>query len=178
MSIIWCFFYAIYLINILYYSIRKKEDFRIRFTKKSFIVITGITIVLAIVLTLFYYPKEVLLANYKIQEISVEIYDIHKNTEERLDINSESSIEEFSKLLKGYKCRASINSGDTLIDEKTIFIKMYIYDGKRYFSYNMIIKEKLQRVYTAANIDFIYIIDNNDEMLVTKIFDYINQIKE
>lgn len=176
-SMIFSTYSVVYLLNSLYYRVREKEIWIDAYHKRSFIRTLAMLLLSSMILLFFYYPKEVLPGEYSYDAVYVSIVGVRGQKEETLMIKDARNLEAFAKTLESYKRRRRFDSGDTVIDGKTIFISMVIFKGNHSSPYHMIIKEDLQRVYTGANTDFIYIVDNKDDMLGRKVFEYIDSIR-
>lgn len=166
---------TLYLVNALYYLLKKREEI---IAKKKYIIVSSILIISIISIIIFYYPKDVLPSDYDIQTVYIT-YFTEKNEEKNIKIKDKAIIEDLGNILKEYKCKRNLSSGrGDFVDEKTVFIDMFIKKGNYLDLYHLVIKEDYQKAYKAANIDFIHTINNKDNKLQEKIYNFVDKIKD
>jgi hypothetical protein len=124
----------------------------------------------------FYYPQDVLPDKYDF--IEIQISDENRfATENSLTITDKKALNEFRNILLGYKCRRSYDTGETALDSEVIFIDTIVRVGDKTTPLHFIFEQGQQRRYTGGNVDFIYVVENEDNNLYNKIHEYVSKYK-
>lgn len=179
-SMIFPFVFLIYLIIGLFYKISARKNLNEYFKKKTLIVfIFGLVISITTVF-IFLYPRDIVPNNYSFDKIKITLVENSMGNEKELVIEEKKALDELASILRDYKSVRSFDGGSIRIKGKVVFIDMLIFSNEKQkaFPLHLIIKENKQRVYTASNTDFIYIIRNKDGMFDNKIFDFVDRYYE
>ncbi|QUH27652.1 hypothetical protein [Vallitalea guaymasensis] len=168
-----------YIIKGIYYKHKKQGKHNEYYSRKKIFLYSGLIIVTAIIISIFYLPREVL-PNDDYSIYSMNLHKIYPIEQNQYNIKELSKLEELERILKDYKCKRSLfgtSCVQHMKDSKPICFSLILYNQneKETLVVNFIIENDRQRVYTSANIDFVYDIENKDGMLDDKIYRFFEE---
>ncbi|GMQ64454.1 hypothetical protein [Vallitalea maricola] len=168
-----------YIIKGIYYKHKKQGKHNKYYSRKKIFLYSGIIIVTSIVISVFYLPRQVLPNDdYSIYSMNLNrFYPIEQNQYNLKDL---SKLKKLENILKDYKCKRILfgtSCVQIIKDSNPICFSLLWYNEneRETLFVNFIIEKDRQRVYTSANIDFVYDIDNNDGMLADKIYRFFDE---
>ena len=168
---------AIYLFYKCIIAITKQikssgKEFIIKFNKRTIFFIFSMLLSIML-LVIFYYPQHVIPDKF-----SFNSFTIHAaNKPERISISSEEKLSELKKILNEYKCKRSLNRNITYEQHEAIEIDTIVLNSNgRIEPMHIVIADKQHIRYSAGNTDFIYIINDKDNMLKSKIIGFIGSL--
>ena len=129
---------------------------------------------------MFFYPRDIVPNNYSFDKIKITLVENSMGNKKELVIEEKKVLDELSSIFRDYKSVRSFEGGRIHINGKVAFIDMLIFNDKKQkvALLHLVIKENKQRVYTAGNTDFIYIIRNKDGMFDDRVFDFVDRCYE
>lgn len=113
---------------------------------------------------------------YNFDEISITTITGSSVKSDRITIKDKERLNEFKDIFRGYLCKRSLES-DSIIksDMNVAFIDLVIVDNNRASPLHFIIRKDYMKRYTASNTDFIYVIQDDENQLAEKVFDFVNK---
>jgi hypothetical protein len=142
------------------------------------LILLGSLLVSCIGLILFYMPQQVLPDEYNFDEISIRIITPSSETD-RITIKDKEGLDEFRELFRGSICRRSDDLGRTTLYLETVcFIDLTVFDRGRVSPLHFVVTQGKLRRYTAGNTDFIYIIEDDEHLLASRVFNYAHKYAE
>ncbi|GMQ60537.1 hypothetical protein AN1V17_49370 [Vallitalea sediminicola] len=168
-----------YIIKVIYYKHKKQEKHNEYYSRKKIFIYFGIIIITSIIISVFYLPRQVL-SNDDYSIYSMNIHKFYPIEQNKLNIKDLSKLKELEKILKSYKCKRSLfgtSCVQIIESSKPICFSLILYNQNKNESLllNFIIEKDRQRVYTSANIDFVYDIVDKDGMLADKIHRFFEE---
>lgn len=170
-----CFISAVGLIYSIICKIKNKRPLVYWIKDKDTLILLGSILAACIGLILFYLPQQVIHDDYGFDEISIEIASPSSRTD-RITINDKEGLAEFKEMFRGHTCRRSLDSGDTMMYSDVVFIDLTVFDNGKAFPLHFIITQGNLKKYTAANTDFIYIIEDDEHILSGMLFEYAKNL--
>lgn len=141
-------------------------------------IILACFLVSCIGLTLFYYPQPVIPDDYNLVSLELVFANPHP-THDIVTITDKKALDEFKSLFDGYVCRRSIAAeGNARNYSYAVFIHSFARKGDKSSPLHFTIRhEQLQR-YTGGNVDFLYVIEGDEDILVRRVFEYAAKMIE
>ncbi len=129
-----------------------------------------------VILIIFYQPLDLIdkkVTYDYVNYIKIEPYSGNKLSSINLD---DGKTEEILEFLSRFECRRSLSSGYTYLDSTTIFLEIHGDLDMEYKYMNVIVTDSSMKMMTGANIDYIYIIDDDIDTYSTirDILDKVN----
>jgi hypothetical protein len=172
-----CVISAATLIYIIIREIKNKRVLSYNIKKRDILILLGCFFAACIGLFLFYMPQAVIPGNFTFDEISILI-ESPALRQERITVSDKEGVNVFKEMFRGFKCRRSFDSGRTTINSEVVFIDLTVFDGYKRFPLHFIASQQGLRRYTAGNTDFIYIIEDDENILLDRVFEYARKYAE
>lgn len=142
------------------------------------IVVLACLLVSCIGLILFYYPQPVIPDDYNFASLELVFANAHP-THDRVTITDKKALDEFRSLFDGYVCRRSLMAeGGAGNYSYTVFVHSFVRDGNRSSPLHFTIRPGQMERYIGGNVDFLYVIEGDEDTLVRRVFEYAEKMIE
>lgn len=149
-----------------------RKKYTVEFHKSNIFLIFSILLSI-ILLVVFYYPQHVIPDKFSFDSFTISA----ANKSERISISGEGKLRELKKILNEYKCKRSLNRDITYQQHEAIEIDIIVSDGNgRGEPMHIVIDDKQHMRYSAGNTDFIYVINDNDNILKSRMINFIDSL--
>lgn len=172
-----CFVSAAVLIYVIIRKIRNKRLLIHSIKDKGTLILSGSLLAALIGLMLFYLPQPVIHDNYSFDSISVQIIEPSSETD-RVTINDKTGLDEFREMFRGRICRRSTYSGPAPLYSETVLIDLTASVDDKVFPLHFIITQGGCTRYTAANTDFFYKVEDDENILPGMVLEYARKYTE